>query len=172
MRLKRYITSSLFVWMTCLIFCFCLVDDWTIGFLWKNALSIIYRSFEVNRNGSEIPVRTSISHPIEIVIPRDPNWIIPSMILENITSASFNSHHVNITSILLICVHFQMDPLNKSLSYLLINEINVLMDQRRYIWFTRIQFLFEFFDIPGQRSSLFYIEFQTSSLYIRLLLSR
>jgi hypothetical protein len=48
MRLKRYITSSLFVWMTSLIFCFCLVDDWTIGFLWKNALSITYRSFQVN----------------------------------------------------------------------------------------------------------------------------
>ena len=82
----------------------------------------------MDREGREMPIRTDIWHPIEIVIPRDPNLMIPPMVLENITSMvhsqSFNSHHVNITSILSISVHFQIDPLNNNLSYLLIYQFD------------------------------------------------
>ena len=53
---------------------------------------------------------------IEFIIPRDPNLIIPSMILQNVTSINsshnllFNLHYINITQSnnLSISVHFEM----------------------------------------------------------------
>jgi hypothetical protein len=78
-------------------------------------------------NGNEVAVRTDADHPIELIIPRDPNRVIPSMALQNVTSLAdsphrqlFNLHFINITSQLPISVHFEMRPLNTSLSYLLI----------------------------------------------------
>ena len=59
----------------------------------------------------------------EIFIPRDPNRVIPSMILQNVTSTfhqqqqSFNLHYVNITSVLSISVHIEIEPLNSSVAY-------------------------------------------------------
>ena len=31
----------------------------------------------LDQNGNEISIQTNLSHPIEIIIPRDPNLIIP-----------------------------------------------------------------------------------------------
>ena len=73
-------------------------------------------------NGNEI----SLDYPIEIFIPRDPNRILPPMILQNVTSRQqlFNFHYVNITTILSISVHIEIEPLNLSVSYLLIYEFD------------------------------------------------
>ena len=69
--------------------------------------------------------------PIEIIIPRDANLIIPSMILQNVTSTNttphnqlFHLHYVNITSIISASVHFEMRSLDSSLAYLLIYKFD------------------------------------------------
>ena len=78
----------------------------------------------LNENGNEIGIQTNISNPIEIIIPRDPTLLIPPMIFYNVTSSfhnqSFYFHYINITNILPISVHIEIDPLNKNLSHLLI----------------------------------------------------
>jgi hypothetical protein len=87
----------------------------------------------VDQNENDIPIQTNNSQPIEIIIPRDPNIIIPLMILQNVTSTNstphnqlFNLHYVNITSILSISVHLEIGSLNASLAYLLIYKFDQL----------------------------------------------
>ena len=81
----------------------------------------------LNQNGNEISIRTTFDHPIELIIPRDPNWNLPPMMLQNVFPADgtrhkqlFHLHYVNITATLSISVHLEMRPLNISLGYLLI----------------------------------------------------
>ena len=46
-------------------------------------------SFSIlDRDGNEVAVRADPSQPIEIIIPRDENLPIPSMILQNVTASS------------------------------------------------------------------------------------
>ncbi len=85
----------------------------------------------LDQYGNEASVQTSLSHPIEIIIPRDPNIIIPEMILQNVTSMNSTPHnqlfylqYLNITSVLSISVHFEMRPLNTSLAYLFIYKFD------------------------------------------------
>ncbi|CAF3130688.1 unnamed protein product [Rotaria sp. Silwood2] len=85
-----------------------------------------------DRNGNEIPIQTDINHPIELIILRDPNIIIPSMTLQNVTSMNmsphyqlFNLHFIDITQSQwnnnrTVALTFEMHPLNISLAYLLI----------------------------------------------------
>ena len=71
-------------------------------------------------------------NPIEIMIPRDPNLVIPPMILQNVTSNDstphqqlFNLHYVNLTSSLSISIHIEIEPLNNnSIVYLLIYKFD------------------------------------------------
>jgi hypothetical protein len=86
----------------------------------------------LDRQGNEIPLQTDVNHRIELIIPREPNIIIPSMTLQNVTSMNstphhqlFNLHFINIqqskwnknrTRSLIL----EMNPLNISLGYLLI----------------------------------------------------
>jgi hypothetical protein len=37
------------------------------------------------QNGTEVPIETKNSNMIEIIIPRDPNLLIPPMIYQNIS---------------------------------------------------------------------------------------
>jgi hypothetical protein len=85
----------------------------------------------LDQYGNEVSIQTNASHPIEIIIPRDPNLIIPPMILQNVTSMNstphnqlFNLNYLNITSSLPISVHFEMHPLNLSLVYLFIYKFD------------------------------------------------
>ena len=85
----------------------------------------------LDQDGNEIPLRTNNSQPIEIIIPRDPNVIIPSMILQNVTSINstphnqlFQLHYANITNSLPVSVHLELHPLNSSLAYLLIYKLD------------------------------------------------
>ncbi|CAF1670733.1 unnamed protein product, partial [Adineta ricciae] len=81
-------------------------------------------------DGQEIPMKTADNTSIEIIIPRDPNLVMPSMILYNVTSVNstddshhhqlFYSHYVNITTSLPVSVHLEIRPLNVNVSYLLI----------------------------------------------------
>ena len=81
----------------------------------------------LDASGNDIPISTNRSHPIELVILRDPNVIIPAMALQNVTAIdasptnnAFHLHFNNITSPLPISVHFEMRPLKTSLAYLFI----------------------------------------------------
>jgi hypothetical protein len=85
----------------------------------------------LDQYGNEVSIQTNLSHPIEIIIPRDPNLIIPEMILQNVTSMNSTPHnqlfylqYLNITSVLSISVHFEMHPLNTSLAYLFIYKFD------------------------------------------------
>ncbi|UJR16862.1 hypothetical protein I4U23_003760 [Adineta vaga] len=86
----------------------------------------------LDENQQEIPIQTDANNSIEIIIPRDPNLIIPSMILYNVTSnnstdhhqQSFYLHYVNITTSLPTSVHIEIHPLNVNISYLLIHKFD------------------------------------------------
>ena len=89
-----------------------------------------------DENGNEIVVQG-----IEIIIPRDPNLIIPPMILQNVTSTNstphsqlFYLHYVNITTILSISVHLELQPLNTSLAYLLIYKFDQIRKLNQSIY--------------------------------------
>jgi len=85
-----------------------------------------------DQNGNKIEVKANDTHPIEIMIPRDPNLVIPPMILQNVTSNDstphqqlFNLHYVNLTSSLSISIHIEIEPLNNnSIVYLLIYKFD------------------------------------------------
>jgi hypothetical protein len=98
----------------------------------------------LDQNGNNVPICTSIDHPIEFIIPRDINMIVLPMVLQNVTSMNdndnriFNLHFVNITQSngnLTVSLHFEMHPLNASLAYLLIYrfddspQLNSLINQ-------------------------------------------
>jgi hypothetical protein len=86
----------------------------------------------LDQNGNEIPLSTTFDQQIELIIPRDPNLVIPSMSLQNVTSMNLIAHHqlfnlhfvqisltnwnYNRTLALMIEIH----PLTRDLGYLLI----------------------------------------------------
>ncbi|CAF1360361.1 unnamed protein product, partial [Adineta steineri] len=89
------------------------------------ALSII------DQNGNEVSFQAHQNNPIQLIIPRDLNVLIPSMYLQNVTSINstinnllFNYHYINITSSLPISVHFEIHSLNTNLAYLFIYKFD------------------------------------------------
>jgi hypothetical protein len=84
----------------------------------------------LDENGNDVGILTTIDHPIELIIPRDPNLLVPPMSLQNATAMngynlSFNLHFVNLTQSisnvnLTMSLHLEMCPLNTSLGYMLI----------------------------------------------------
>ena len=83
----------------------------------------------VDENGNETAVRTTSDQPIELIIPRDPNLVLPPMTLQNVSlkssvalnSQTYNLHHVNLGSqASSAALHFEMRPSDASLGYLLI----------------------------------------------------
>jgi hypothetical protein len=79
---------------------------------------------------NEIPIHTNDEQPIEFFIPRDPNVIVPPMILQNVTSESTEQFfHLNLNqfvrnSNLTVSLHFEIRPLNISLGYLFIYKFD------------------------------------------------
>jgi hypothetical protein len=79
----------------------------------------------LDQNGTEISIHTSDDQPIEFFIPRDPNLILPPMILQNVTWKTFNFHLIDMSkfvtnSNLTISLHFEIRPLDINLGYLFI----------------------------------------------------
>ena len=90
-------------------------------------------SFSIlDRDGNEVAVRTDPSHPIEIIIPRDENLLVPPMILQNVTSLSLiphaqtlNLHFINLsTQAASFSIHLQLRPQTSNISYLLIYKFD------------------------------------------------
>jgi hypothetical protein len=79
---------------------------------------------------NEIPIQATDDQPIEFFIPRDPNLILPDMILQNVLSKSseelFNLslNRFVINKNLTVSVHFEFRPLNISLGYLFIYKFD------------------------------------------------
>ncbi|CAF3980133.1 unnamed protein product [Rotaria sp. Silwood2] len=85
----------------------------------------------LDHNENEISIRTNLIEPIQLIIPRDPNLIIPSMILQNVTSTNNTPHnqlfylnYINITNNLTVSIHFEVYPLNINLAYLFIYKFD------------------------------------------------
>ncbi len=82
-----------------------------------------------DQHGNEISIETDLDNPIEIIIPRDPNLLIPPMIFQNVTSHN-QSYYYKFIDIkqtqpnenLTISIHFEIHPLDKNLSYLFIYQ--------------------------------------------------
>ncbi|UJR11342.1 hypothetical protein I4U23_015523 [Adineta vaga] len=81
----------------------------------------------LDHNQEEIPIETTMNKSIEIIIPRDPNLIVSPMILQNATLMNMAPHHLsfhyqyfNLTTSLPMSVHWNIQPLNVSVAYLII----------------------------------------------------
>ena len=90
-------------------------------------------SFSIlDRDGNDVAVATNTSQPIEIIIPRDVNLLVPPMILQNVTAASlvahaqpFNLHYANLSAMTAsFSIHLQLRPMSSNLSYLLIYKFD------------------------------------------------
>ena len=82
-----------------------------------------------DQNGNEIPFQTNSDHPIQIIIPRDPNLNIPPWILQTTAVSSphnqlFQFHYINTTSPINISVHWEIQPLNLTIAYLFIYKFD------------------------------------------------
>lgn len=75
----------------------------------------------------------NFTDPIEFVISRDPNLIIPSMFAQNVTRLTneerdlFHYHRINLTQNnpnLTYSLHLEIQPMNVNLSYLLIYQFD------------------------------------------------
>lgn len=93
-----------------------------------------------DRDGNEILIETSTEQLIELIIPRDPNILIPAMTFQNVTSLqnynrAFHYHFVNITrnDNLTASFHFEMSS----------------HDHNRSYWF-----IFKFDDVPQFNQSI------------------
>ena len=72
----------------------------------------------------------STTHPIQFIIPRDPNTRLPPMIVQNVTSMNndahrliFNLHYLAVPStspFVTDSMHIEMQPLNTALAYLFV----------------------------------------------------
>ncbi|CAF1286286.1 unnamed protein product [Adineta ricciae] len=85
-------------------------------------------SFSIfDRNGNELTIQTNQS--IKLIIPRDKNFVLPPMSLQNVTAINstarhllFNWHYINLNQFkpnLSVSLHLEMEPLNTSLAYFL-----------------------------------------------------
>lgn len=71
------------------------------------------------------------THPVQLRIPRDGNFLLPAMILENVTGDN-QSLHLKMLDIeqlqpnpnQTISIHFEIQPLNTNLSYLFIYQFD------------------------------------------------
>ena len=73
----------------------------------------------MNQQGNEIPLRTHLDHPFEIVIPRDSSLIIPPMSRQNvIRHQGFHFHSLDLSqSSSSVSIHWEIHPLSTNLSY-------------------------------------------------------
>jgi hypothetical protein len=85
----------------------------------------------LDKVGNELPLKSSMDHPFDILIPRDPTFNVPPLYRQYVTSQlnatssqlhrlHFNLHRVDMTYLSNASVHLELRPLNVTLSYLLI----------------------------------------------------
>ena len=73
----------------------------------------------LNREGQSLPLFTTLTQPLEIVIPHDPSFILPPLTRQNVTDhQGFFFHSVNLTP--MSSIHLEMRPFNVNLSFVFI----------------------------------------------------
>lgn len=84
-----------------------------------------------DENGNEISIETNSADPIELIIPRDPNVNLPSWTFQNTSSISssahnqiYNLHYMNISSEVNRSIHWEIQPLDRSVAYQLIYKFD------------------------------------------------
>ncbi|CAF3550581.1 unnamed protein product [Rotaria sp. Silwood1] len=99
----------------------------------KNHSRIINIAVE---NEHEIPIKLSKDHPIEFIIPRDINMVMPPMSWQNVTlinnnrhDSPFNLHLINMThsqsnTNLTVSLHIEISPANTNISYMFIYKFD------------------------------------------------
>ena len=93
----------------------------------------------LHRNGTIIPIQTTTkNHSFDLLIPRDPNLIIPPMIDHHVTTIFntsshhhqqiFHFHYLNVTTMsgLSISIHLEINPLDPTVAYLLVYRFDQL----------------------------------------------
>ena len=88
----------------------------------------------MDRDGNEVPLKTTKTDPLEMIIPRDPSFIIPPMFLHNVTEMNdtqadhvqlFNFHLVDLSEMMTsVSLHFEVRPLISNLSYLFVYRLD------------------------------------------------
>ena len=86
----------------------------------------------LDRDGNEVIVATDPSQPIEIIIPRDENLLVPPMIVQNVTALSsvphtrpFHLHLVDLSTLTSsFSIHLELHPMSSHLAYLLIYKFD------------------------------------------------
>jgi hypothetical protein len=90
----------------------------------------------LDQNLNEIPVKTDLNKPIQMIIPRDPNLTIPPMISQNVTNKTLYIKQIDLkqnqpNENLTISIHFQFHPSNTNLSYLFFYQFDQLSQIHR-----------------------------------------
>jgi hypothetical protein len=104
------------------------IDQWQTNTNLSRSISLTI----LDRQGIELPIQTANNESIELIIARDPNRIVPSMHLQNVTRTNRTSHklifnlhyidlqrskmHVNQTC----AVHIEFGWINTNMSYVLV----------------------------------------------------
>ena len=84
----------------------------------------------LDHRGNEVPLVTSADRPIEFIIARDPNIILPAFVRQNATDIRnqlFNLHFVNITQAnhsTAMSIHILVRPMNINQTYLFIYKLD------------------------------------------------
>ncbi|CAF1618524.1 unnamed protein product, partial [Adineta ricciae] len=89
-------------------------------------------SFSIlDRNQNELSVEKLPNKFIELIIPRDPNMITQPMTLQNVTFMNstphqliFHYHYFNLTALLPISIHWEIQPLNTNVAYLFVYKFD------------------------------------------------
>lgn len=90
----------------------------------------------VDEKGDEV----SFDQPIEVIIPHDSNVIIPSMIVQNVTTFNnqlFAFHPMNLSQDFSVSAHLEVRPLDISVAYLLVYRFDGVPQVNHFDGWTR-----------------------------------
>ena len=91
--------------------------------------------FILDQMQNEISIKTNLQSPVELIIPRDPNLILPEMHLQNVTDHNHSFHYqlidlrqLQINRDLTFSVHFQIQPIDRALAYYFVYRLHDTME--------------------------------------------
>ena len=82
----------------------------------------------VDKQGNEIPLRTRVDQPVEMIIPRDPSFHLPPMSNDSLHQRLFDLHSIDFTQTSSpFALHLEVHPLSVNLSYLMIYRFDLAL---------------------------------------------
>ena len=87
----------------------------------------------LDQRQNEISVKTNPQSPVELIIPRDPNLILPEIVLQNVPDLSFHYQLIDLQQLqinrdLTFSVHFQIQPIDRTLAYYFVYRLHDTME--------------------------------------------